>query len=107
MGSNGLNIRLASPAAANAPPSSSCVRMAAKGVLAPALGDSTIGSRHCRHAAGPMTAGIHTARQGVNPQLLSATGYGEEHPVASNATAEGRHKNRRVEIVIVALERSQ
>src|SRR6516225_318318 len=52
MGSNGPNIRLASPAAANAPLSSSCVPMAAKGVLAPALADSTIGSRRCGRAAG-------------------------------------------------------
>src|SRR5262249_41329076 len=52
MASNGPNIRLVCLAAANAPPSSSCVRMAAKGVLAPALADSTIGSRRCGRAAG-------------------------------------------------------
>ncbi|MGH7071023.1 MAG: OmpA family protein [Acetobacteraceae bacterium] len=34
--------------------------------------------------------------QGVNPSLVSAHGYGESDPVASNATAEGRAKNRRV-----------
>ncbi len=39
--------------------------------------------------------------QGVAPQRLSATGYGEYHPVATNDTAEGRQKNRRVEIVIL------
>lgn len=39
--------------------------------------------------------------QDVAPQRLSATGYGEYHPVASNDTAEGRQKNRRVEIVIL------
>jgi chemotaxis protein MotB len=44
------------------------------------------------------------AHSGVNPQLLSASGYGEEHPVASNDTPQGRSKNRRVEIVIVALQ---
>ncbi len=37
----------------------------------------------------------------INPSRLSATGYGEYRPVASNATAEGRQKNRRVEIVIL------
>lgn len=38
---------------------------------------------------------------GVSPERLSATGYGEHRPVASNATPEGRAKNRRVEIVIL------
>ncbi len=34
---------------------------------------------------------------GVQPSsILSATGYGESNPVASNATAEGRAQNRRV-----------
>lgn len=38
--------------------------------------------------------------EGVNPERVSATGYGEHKTVASNATAEGRRRNRRVEIVI-------
>ncbi len=37
----------------------------------------------------------------VDPIRLSATGFGEHHPVASNAAKEGRQKNRRVEIVIL------
>jgi len=41
---------------------------------------------------------------GINPGLLSATGYGEYQPVASNETEEGRAKNRRIEIVLVPLE---
>lgn len=41
-------------------------------------------------------------KEGVNPQLLSATGYGQEDPVAPNDTPEGRAKNRRIEIVLVA-----
>ncbi|GAB3375826.1 OmpA family protein [Spongiibacter taiwanensis] len=33
---------------------------------------------------------------GIAPNRLSAVGYGESRPIASNATAEGRAKNRRV-----------
>lgn len=39
-------------------------------------------------------------REGIAPQRLIATGYGEDYPVASNNTAAGRQQNRRVEIVI-------
>jgi chemotaxis protein MotB len=35
------------------------------------------------------------------PERLSAAGYGEFHPVAGNDTAEGRAKNRRVDLVVV------
>lgn len=40
-------------------------------------------------------------REGVPPERLVASGYGERRPVASNDTAEGRALNRRVEIVIL------
>jgi len=39
--------------------------------------------------------------EGIDPRRLSATGYGEYRPVASNDTKEGRQENRRVEIVIL------
>jgi OOP family OmpA-OmpF porin len=35
--------------------------------------------------------------QGVNASRVEATGYGESQPIASNKTAAGRQKNRRVE----------
>ncbi|HEC69806.1 MAG TPA: flagellar motor protein MotB [Candidatus Omnitrophica bacterium] len=39
--------------------------------------------------------------KGINPSRLSAIGYGEYRPVASNDTPEGRQLNRRVEIVVL------
>jgi chemotaxis protein MotB len=38
--------------------------------------------------------------QGVNPNLVSAQGFGDADPVASNATSEGRAQNRRVELTL-------
>lgn len=37
----------------------------------------------------------------IDPGILSAVGYGPYHPVMSNETAEGRARNRRVEIEII------
>ena len=38
--------------------------------------------------------------QGVAPGRLKSVGFGMERPVADNSTAEGRRRNRRVEVVI-------
>jgi chemotaxis protein MotB len=38
--------------------------------------------------------------QGVNANLVSAQGFGEADPVASNDTEEGRAQNRRVELTL-------
>jgi chemotaxis protein MotB len=43
----------------------------------------------------------HLTQRGVDPGRLTAIGYGEERPIASNDTATGRQKNRRVEIIIL------
>lgn len=43
-------------------------------------------------------------RDGFDPAALSAGGYGEYHPVATNQNAEGRAMNRRVDIVILQKE---
>ena len=41
------------------------------------------------------------ANYGMSPELLSTSGYGEFRPVASNDTAEGRARNRRVDIIVL------
>jgi len=43
----------------------------------------------------------YLASKGVKASRLTARGYGESRPVASNDTEEGRAENRRVELVIL------
>jgi chemotaxis protein MotB len=40
--------------------------------------------------------------QGLNPDLVTARGLGDSNPVASNDTAQGRAKNRRVELTLAS-----
>jgi chemotaxis protein MotB len=42
----------------------------------------------------------HLISQGVKPDMISARGFGEANPVATNKTAKGRAKNRRVEVTL-------
>jgi chemotaxis protein MotB len=42
----------------------------------------------------------YLAGHGVSSYRLSATGYADQKPISSNATAAGRQRNRRVEIVL-------
>lgn len=39
--------------------------------------------------------------RGLAPERLSVAGYGEHRPIYSNATEEGRAKNRRVDVVLL------
>ena len=43
----------------------------------------------------------HLAKKGIEATRLNSQGYGPEHPLETNATPEGRERNRRVEFVIV------
>jgi len=38
---------------------------------------------------------------GIDPERMSAVGYSEHQPIASNTTPQGRARNRRIEIVVV------
>jgi chemotaxis protein MotB len=44
----------------------------------------------------------YLATQGVKPDMMSAHGFGDAQPVASNDTAAGRAQNRRVELTLAA-----
>ncbi len=44
-------------------------------------------------------------KYGINPGRFSALGYGEFTPLESNQTAKGREQNRRVDIVILNLQK--
>jgi chemotaxis protein MotB len=44
---------------------------------------------------------VFLIEKGFDPKRLSATGYADQRPVATNDTARGRALNRRVEIVVV------
>jgi outer membrane protein OmpA-like peptidoglycan-associated protein len=42
----------------------------------------------------------YLVQQGIPAQTITAAGFGESRPVATNGTAEGRQQNRRVELVV-------
>ena len=47
----------------------------------------------------------YLVQKGVPQNTISAQGFGEARPVASNDTPQGKAKNRRVEIIIMAASR--
>ncbi len=48
----------------------------------------------------------YLVNSGVSPDRVSASGRGEDEPIADNRSAEGRANNRRVEIIVEAAPRS-
>lgn len=51
-----------------------------------------------------MAVTSHLASRGVPRDRMYAIGYGKMRPIADNSTAEGRARNRRVEIVVIPIE---
>jgi outer membrane protein OmpA-like peptidoglycan-associated protein len=44
-------------------------------------------------------------QEGIDPERLDVAGFGPHQPVADNATAAGRERNRRVEVIILGARR--
>ncbi len=65
-----------------------------------AVQNGVYGSNWELSAARAGTVAATFVARGVDGRRLSATGFGELHPVADNNTAQGREKNRRVVIAI-------
>lgn len=42
----------------------------------------------------------YLTQRGISPSRLSASGMGQDRPIASNDSAQGRQQNRRVEVII-------
>jgi chemotaxis protein MotB len=55
-------------------------------------------------AARAVNVARYLQKQGIDPNILSATAFGEYKPVAGNDSKEGRAKNRRIEIVLLPKE---
>jgi chemotaxis protein MotB len=53
-------------------------------------------------AARAINVARYLQQQGLDPAILSAAAYAEYRPVADNVTKEGRARNRRIEISLVA-----
>jgi outer membrane protein OmpA-like peptidoglycan-associated protein len=43
--------------------------------------------------------------KGMPRNSIKAVGYGESRPIASNNTADGKKKNRRVELTILSIDK--
>ena len=53
-------------------------------------------------SASRATAVLEVLRgHGVSDRRLSVAGYGDQHPVDSNSSVDGRSHNRRVDIVVL------
>ena len=65
-----------------------------------------VGHAHTNHVLSEQRAQAvmdYFLSQQVPASMISAKGYGQHHPVASNSTEEGRALNRRVEFIVKAV----
>jgi len=73
-----------------------------RNVLIEGFTDSTGNSGHNQELSDRRAGAVRAALRdtGVSADRISSRGYGQAFPVATNATAEGRQLNRRVEIIV-------
>ena len=64
------------------------------------MGDETYNMQLSLARAKAVTAYL-IANMGIGEDRITATGYGESRPIASNDTKEGRQQNRRIDVVLV------
>lgn len=64
--------------------------------------DSTGSEQHNQLLSENRANAVHDAlmMKGISSAHIQTVGYGEQYPVSGNDTAEGRQRNRRVEVVI-------
>jgi OOP family OmpA-OmpF porin len=63
------------------------------------VGDAGVNLRLSRRRADAIR--LFLVSEGVDPERISATGYGEARPIDDNNTAAGRANNRRVEFKVI------
>ena len=68
--------------------------------ISPALERKGIASNQVLSEKRAQSVMEYLISQGVKPDHVSATGFGDADPVASNDTADGRAQNRRVELTL-------
>ena len=64
------------------------------------MGDDTYNLQLSVDRAKAVTAYL-IANMGISEDRITATGYGESRPIASNDSNEGRQQNRRIDVVLV------
>jgi outer membrane protein OmpA-like peptidoglycan-associated protein len=64
----------------------------------------SVGAENYNYALGQKRAAsvarYMITRKGIDPLRVTTVSYGEQAPVADNTTLQGRHRNRRVEILV-------
>jgi len=71
-------------------------------ILAQGHTDSTGSEQHNQDLSERRAKAVsnYLVGRGVDPARITSLGYGEGHPVASNETASGRQRNRRVDLLL-------